>query len=504
VKTSLLYRTRISLVRAAPYVAAVILGVVIYLRAARGPFIWDDNFLLGQLKRYEGSSPLNAFKFGFLIRPTGGADFYRPMITLSLLLDQSLWGSNPAGYHATNLVLHAISILMVALFTWLVLRSRLAAIASAFLFAVHPVHAESVCWISGRTDLACAAFLLSGISLYLIYRRSGRRIALAGSYVLTVFALLSKELAMLAPLLVALASWGSGERNYRRIVLDSLPFAVLSVAFFAVRSSVLYGTEPLAEPWSPLHQVSIIAYSIFTHFQILLLPQTAHLSYEVVMQEITNTTTFAVLLSLVALTWFLWTCRGSAPMPFFGLLWFMATILPASGLAVRDVSTIVSQRFLYLPSVGLAVVFGWAVVRVVGARRPIKLAGIGIAVAIVLAFSALSVKQSALWANELVFWQQFTRDTPTIGWSYYHLGMAYQNAGNYKKAVLAHQAAAELMPEQPEPEYGMAEAYKAQGDLDRAIEHYSKALELRPGAELFQEKLDETVRLRERTAAGDT
>ncbi|NIQ99187.1 MAG: hypothetical protein GTN78_03160, partial [Gemmatimonadales bacterium] len=76
----------------------------------------------------------------------------------------------------------------------------------------------------------------------------------------------------------------------------------------------------------------------------------------------------------------------------------------------------------------------------------------GAALVIVLAFSALSVKQSALWANEVAFWEQFTRDTPTIGWSYYHLGLAYHNAGEYKKAVLAHQGAAELMPEKAEPE----------------------------------------------------
>lgn len=468
-----------------------------YLRAAQGPFIWDDNFLLKQLGRYEGSSLLKIFTSGFLIRPTGGADFYRPLVTLSLVLDRSLWGSNPLGYHATNLVLHAVSILMVALFIWLLLRNRAAAIGGAFLFAVHPVHAESVCWISGRTDLICAVFLLGGLNLYLIYRTSGRRIALVASYVLIALALLSKELAMLAPVLVALAAWAFGERKYKRIVLDALPYAALALAYFAVRSGVLYGTEPLTDERSSLHQAATVAYSIFIHFQILLLPHTAHLSYEVVMQEIANAGTFAILLSLAALTWFLWSYRSSAPIPFFGLVWFLLTIAPASALAGREISTIVSQRFLYLPSVGLAVVFGWALARVLQARSSIRITGVGVALAIVLAFSALSVKQSALWANEVVFWEQFTRDTPTIGWSYYHLGMAYHNAGNYKKAVLAHQGAAELMPEKPEPEYGIGKAYRALGDFDLAIEHYSKALELRPGDPLLLDELDETIRLRD-------
>ena len=98
-----------------------------------------------QLRGQEGNPVLDAFTSGFMVRPTGGADFYRPMVILSLAFDDALWGDNSVGYHVTNLVLHAASIGMVALFAWLLLRSRAAAIGAAFLFAVHPVHAESVC-----------------------------------------------------------------------------------------------------------------------------------------------------------------------------------------------------------------------------------------------------------------------------------------------------------------------------------------------------------------------
>jgi len=117
--------------------------------------------------------------------------------------------------------------------------------------------------------------------------------------------------------------------------------------------------------------------------------------------------------------------------------------------------------------------------------------GAGLAAAIVMAFSFIGANQSRLWANEVTFWEQFTRDTPTIGWSYYHLGMAYLDAGKYPKALLAYKAAAELMPEQPEPQYGLAETYKRMGDLERAARHYSRALEIAPDAPLFQRELDE-------------
>jgi hypothetical protein len=337
----------------------VALGVAVYLRAAAGPFIWDDFFLLDQLKHYSTGSLWDVFTSGFLERPTGeGADFYRPMVTLSFLLDQWLWGNRPAGYHATNLLLHAISVLMVALFIRQTIGKRNAAVAGSLLFAVHPAHAESVCWISGRTDLMCSAFLLGGLNLYLSWRDTGGRAVLYASYFLVALALLSKELALTAPALAALAAWGQGERDWRRIVRQAIPFAALAAASFGVSQAVLYGSPPIGEPRSLLHQTSTFAYSLFTHFQILLLPHTAHLSYEVVTQEIANASTIALLLGLAILGWSLWSWRSASRVPLVGFMWFLFTILPVSLLAGLRVGTIVSQRFLYLPSAGLALVFG--------------------------------------------------------------------------------------------------------------------------------------------------
>ncbi|OFX14670.1 MAG: hypothetical protein A2Z18_04980 [Armatimonadetes bacterium RBG_16_58_9] len=464
------------------------------MRAASGPFIWDDNFLLDQLRDRGPSSPLSLFTSGFLIRPEGGADFYRPIVLLSLLLDKSVWGSHPVGYHATNLALHAISIIAVAWFAWQLLKSRAGAIAAAFLFAVHPAHAESVCWISGRTDLLCAAFTLGSLNLFLWSRAKSSRLALAGSYLLAGLALLSKELAVVIPVLVVLSWWAAGERSFRRMALAALPFVVIAGVYTAARANVLQGAEMVSEPLLPLYRASTIAYSLFTHFQILLLPYKAHLSYEVVMQEIANANTFMVLLSMVVLTVFLWSSRRSAPVPLFGMLWFLTTILPVSLLAGQQISTIVSQRFLYLPSVGLAVVFGWAIALVARLRVPAKALGIAAAAAVVVALSVLSVSWSGLWANEVAFWEQFTRDTPTIGSSYYHLGLAYCRAGDYDKAIRAHEAARDLMPDQPEPEYGLGQAYSAKSDFRDAAKHYSYALDLAPGNPMLQEKLDEAMR----------
>ncbi len=178
------------LIRAVPFIAAIILGIVVYIRAVEGPFIWDDIVLIQQLGIHTSEGWWQIFTTGFLYDSAGkGAAFYRPIIIASLLFDHALWGEDTLGYHITNLFFHAVTILFVGILTWQILRSRVAAVASAFLFAVHQVHADSVCWVSGRTDVICAGFLISGICAYMEYHRSGRRGFLAISLVLILLAL---------------------------------------------------------------------------------------------------------------------------------------------------------------------------------------------------------------------------------------------------------------------------------------------------------------------------
>lgn len=178
---------------------------------------------------------------------------YRPAISISFLLDYLVWQGNAFGYHLTNvLMFFGCSVLVGALTGEIcacakVVSGRVAAAAAALLFAVYPLHPESVAWIIGRVDVQCGLFYLGSLYAYLSSRLTGRRAWLAASLACFAFALPSKEMAVTLPVVLVLAEMfllgrsadvGGGELSQRRI-RKLLPFWVVLVAYALLRTSLL-------------------------------------------------------------------------------------------------------------------------------------------------------------------------------------------------------------------------------------------------------------------------
>ncbi|HUV05444.1 MAG TPA: tetratricopeptide repeat protein [Armatimonadota bacterium] len=482
-------RTNRLLLGALPYAAAVLLGIGVYLRSVNGPFISDDWVLLYQIEQRPDMGLWGMLTSGYIHRLFGGgADFYRPLINASFLLDHALWENRTVGYHLLNLGFHAVCILLVALLAWLILRNRVAAIWAAFVFAAHPAHAESVCWISGRTDVFCAAFMLSGLCAYLAYRERKRKGFLALSLVLVLLAILSKELALVTLALVPLAAWVSGERSYRRMALDTVPYVILAAGLFGVRSVVLSGGEATGTALSPLHRLAVVAHSVFTEFQILLLPQTARLGYQISIQKILGPGTLIAFGSILVLTWSLWANRRWSRVPFFAAAWFLLTIVPVSVVAG---SQIIAQRYLYVPSVGLAILFGWLMAEAAGNKLSwVRRLGMGVGIALIVILSLLSVKQSVLYTAEARYWERYVADTPLNPTAYYNLGLVYHKAGREPSAIDAFKAAADLAPDMAKAHYSLGDAYMAISNYDGAIRSFKRAAELMPEDPIPQQALE--------------
>lgn len=475
-----------------PFVVAVALGTLVYLRAVNGPFIWDDEVLVQQLDMHTGEGWWQIFTTGFLIDPSGGkAAFYRPIIVASLLFDRALWGDNTLGYHLTNLFFHAITILFVGVLTWQILRSRIAAIASAFLFAVHPIHADSVCWISGRTDVICAAFLIPGICAYMEYYRSKRRGFLVLSLVLILLALMSKELAVLSPVLIALSAWASGVRDYRKLLKDAIPYVVLAVVFLGARHFVLKEAMAPSVLVPPKARAAIIGFSLFAHLQMLLLPWTAKLGYGYLPNQIINNTSLLRGAFVCALAFCFWSISLTMPILFFGMAWFLVTIGLISGITGPYLAGLVAQRLLYIPSFGLAIVFGWLIAKAVESSRYVRYAGLALALGVIVAFSFLSVKQSVLYTDDVIFWQRFIKDVPLNPAAYYNLGVAYVSSGEPERAISYLRKAIKLAPSIAMNYYAMGQALSQLNRVDEAITYFEKAAHLDPNNEIIQQGLME-------------
>lgn len=424
--------------------AIVLLASAPFARAAKGPFIWDDRYLIRQIQQQNAG---NLFSNSFLERPGGGTgDYYRPVVSLSLATDLRLWGERPLGFHATNLLLHVLGALAVWILALRWLRPAVALAAGA-LFAVYPAHCEAVCWISGRADLLAGLFAVLSVLSYLKWRGSWR-VALA--FVLALMALGSKETAAALALLVPVALWMDGERRPKALVIAGAGFGLLTVGFFAARALFL----PIASPHTPgslSGQMAVAAYSLLMHFQMLVLPQSARLGYTVVTSEVARATTWLFLAGLVCLGALAWQERTGRPVVWFSVAWFGACMLPVLSAAFGFSATIVAGRYVYTASVAAAVLLAWAIHLLSPARARVC------AVALVCVFGAMSTGRSGLWADDVVFWRQFVRDAPTMGWGYFNLGNVAWEHGNLKLAKSSFQAASALMPDERLPRKALQE-----------------------------------------------
>ena len=156
---------------------------------------------------------------------------YVPFSSVSLAIDYKLWGLDPFGYHLTNLLLHLINTLLVFCLVRRLAHQLIPALIAALLFGVHPIHVESVAWISERKDVLSTLFFLSALLFYLRYRAGQRSLFYILSLASFVVALLSKQMAITLPIVMVLCDFLEGRSWTWRVLTEKMPFLVLSLVF---------------------------------------------------------------------------------------------------------------------------------------------------------------------------------------------------------------------------------------------------------------------------------
>src|SRR3989337_99951 len=246
-------------------IVVIFSSLAIYINSLGGDFIWDDIEQIVENPAIKDIGNIPSFFTSDLWRlisnPTIGSYYYRPFFLLSLAGDYSRWELNPFGYHITNLALHALaSFLIYQIGRRLFLNSTPAFLGSMF-FAVHPVHVESVAWISGRTDPMAALFFLLSFYFYILFRDGKGLTMLIFSLISYFFSLLSKEIGITLPLLLLVyelsfkpqsviqdkvshppltkGGWGDFRDNKIRILQIAGIYLVISVVYLYIRALVL-------------------------------------------------------------------------------------------------------------------------------------------------------------------------------------------------------------------------------------------------------------------------
>jgi protein O-mannosyl-transferase len=462
---------------------ALVVGVtsVVYLNSFRNQFLWDDLYLIvdnPSIKHWSRAPGLfltELFPHGIL------SGYYRPLQALTYLIDYSIWGLDPLGFHVTNVILHAGVALLLQRLVALLLRDTTAGLVAALLFAVHPIHTEAVTYVAGRSDPLSALFMLAA----LFWFARDPWLSLSGTRILSLLAfflaLLAREAAVvLIPLLVLVERvrprGPEGNAAWRDSAVRCAPYLATLAAYVAWRAAVvgLQGHASTVPAQVPLPlRVCTMARVMVEYLALLVVPIDQHM--ERLVRPASSALEAPVLgatLVLVAILAGAVACRRRAWPVAFGVAWFFIALLPVSNLV--PLSTFMAEHWLYVPSMGLFLIAGWAASRLVhrGWAQPVA-TGV---VLVVAAYGGLTIHRNRDWRDGQTFYQATLRLAPYSARAWTNLGQAYQEAGDLGKAREAYEHALQLSPAAADVVQNLGVIEATQGRPEKALAAYERAV----------------------------
>lgn len=464
----------------------VLLIAFAYVPCVRGGFILDDHLLLTENAIIK--APDGLYKFWF----TTEAVDYWPVTNSSLWLEWRLWGTNPIGYHVTNIALHiAASLLLWALLHRL---SIPGAFLAALVFAVHPVNVESVAWIAQRKNLLALLFVLVSILCFLrVDAASTAQSRLAApasegwywmSLAAFVLAMLSKGSVAILPLLL-LGILGWLRPLAWRDLIRTAPFFLVSAllvlvnVWFQARATAVEGhTIGLVERLLGAGTV------VWFYLYKALLP--IHLSFVYPQWNIRADAAqwWVPLLATVAVTAVLVWYRRSWGRPLL-LAWGVFCVSLAPVMGFTDVGfmqhSLVADHYQHLALIGVVALIaaGWGRWQQ-GARASRHWVPIAAAAAVIGMLAVLTWRQSALYADGVTLFRATLAENPTSAFVHNNLGLALLEAGRADEAGQHFERALQLRPDFPEVHYNLAGTLLRAGHVEDAIGHFQQAVQLRP------------------------
>jgi protein O-mannosyl-transferase len=464
---------------------------------------------------------------------------WHPLTTLSHMLDCQLFGLKAGGHHFTNVLLHSVAVVLL----FLLLKQMTGAFwQSAFvaaLFAIHPLHVESVAWVSERKDVLSAVFFMLTLWAYVRYvraRSTGRYLTVA---LFLALGLMSKPMLVTVPFVLLLLDYWplhrfSGDRTRlacgdRRVphrartvaplLVEKIPlFALCAFSCIATLLVQLHGAgaiDQLPFAWRLNNAaVSYVAYIWQMFWPAQLAAFYPHPNDQLPLWQVILAITFLISVSLLAIQW-----RRKRPYVFTGWFWYVGMLVPVIGF-VQAGEQGRADRYTYLPQIGLYLLIAWGVTDLMtpimarnsGSRpvaiglRPLKCRSRGvrtntqqgrgykpfftaIATTIIIALSWRAFVQTSYWENSEKLWNHALAVTTDNAMAHNNLGHLLLQRGEWDSAISRFESALTIRSHNAATHYNLgralmennlANALARKGRLDEAVNHYEESIRLRP------------------------
>ncbi|MFH2094423.1 MAG: glycosyltransferase family 39 protein, partial [Bacteroidota bacterium] len=458
----------------------ILLTIIVYSPSFTNGFIenWDDNlYVIGNpyfadKDAPEASGMLTEFYMGH----------YHPLTMLSLYLDHALFGMNPAGYHFMNLLLHIISALLVFIIIGKIAGSRFAGFIAALIFALHPLHVESVAWISERKDVLYGVLFLAAFWYYIRYRDSGKKQFWLLSGFLFILSVLSKSAAIVFPVAMLVYDYFcDGKLTWRRLI-DKVPFLIISVIFglLAFRSQEMPLTN--APEFSYFNRIFLAGYALsFYLFRFLFPFRLSAIHYYPEMENSSLPAIFYITpVVIIAIILFVYFMKNNRKVLVFGFLFFLANIMLVAQFVPMG-EAYIAERYTYIPYIGLAFIIGVSADRAYSGRlgkgsgRTVMTVFL---IVLIFGMSIITYKRVGLWKDGIELFSDVIEKYPDKPFGYFNRGLLLYEREKMHDSERDFSKAIELGLKHPKAFFSRGSAKLVLKDFDGAIEDNTVAISL--------------------------
>lgn len=516
------------------YVVLTVATLAVFWQVNGYDFVnFDDDFYITHNNLIQSGITSEGVRWAFNTKYYG---LWNPLVWLSFMVDYQLYGLDAGGYHLTNLILHLFSFYLLF---WLFHHMTSAVWKSAFvavLFALHPLHVESVAWIAERKDVLSAFFWMLTLCLYVYYTEK----PVVSRYLLVVvsfaLALMSKPMVVTLPFIMLLLDYWPLKRLGQQGIAYS-PKNIIALAVdqkkkknksqketlqpnaslfqsFRFPESRIAGIIPTWQIWekTPFFFLSALLVGItfcppdnnvsylpvFKQFPLVSRLANAPVAFVMNLEKTfwpRDLTIFYPFMEYIPL----WRIIGSAllviiitvfviaaakrvPNLFVGWFWFAVTIVPVIGVIQISQTTpyAMADRYHYLPSIGIGIMLAWGVPSFMQSDKVRKKILFPAAIIFLTVMGLLSWRQCGYWQNSITLWEHSLQVVKHNYLAHHNLGLALFDQGQFKEAVEHYSEAIRLKPDEAVFRYNRGNAYAKLDQNQLAIEDYNKTIDLKP------------------------
>lgn len=470
-----------------------------------GFLVFDDSDYAGD-RHVQSGLTAEGVKWAFT---TFHASNWHPLTWLSHMLDASLFGPNPGPQHFVNVLFHAANAVLLFVLLFRLTNKLWPAAFVAALFAWHPLHVESVAWISERKDVLSMFFGLLTLMAYVGYAQKSTAhnpqstVRYITTLVLFALGLMAKPMLVTLPCVMLLLDiWPLGrlrvftsitegrdsrvtehETGNTKIFIEKVPFFILTavsciLTYLAQRTEAVMSLEQ--RPLGLRVENAVVSYAEYLGKAIW--PAKLAVIYPLPTQ-IPAWQIGAAAVLLVVISAFAWAMRKRAPYVLIGWLWFLGTLVPVIGL-VQVGGQALADRYTYFPLIGVFIAIGFGAMDL-AARFRISTAALAAAATLSLgACLAATAYQLRFWQDSETLFTRAIAVTKDNAIAHINLGVALEQADHRQEALAEYKKAVEIDPNRFQGHNNYANLLAATGERQEAFNQYQEALRLNPNAEL--------------------